>query len=237
MKTKVQSIETLDIQSIVYHNTLLFFSSLLLVLLLNSCNRNETINIYVEDVENSSIEGKIQAPFLHIEGALLYIVKTRKRVSQSVIVHIMKEQYFLHKELIFTPELSNVTLRGESSNNVFIYGAKKVNLQWKKYKGKIWVADISDIPDFNQLYINGTKQILARYPNYNSQGGACQRHAADVISKDRVSLWKNPIGGLVHAIHSGRWGDFDYKILGVDQIIFNLMYGSKKVKMNFDTIL
>lgn len=109
------------------------------------------------------------------------------------------------------------TLKAEFPNAVSIYGSKKEQVEWKKYKGKIWVTDISNIPNFSQLYINGKKQILARYPNYDPEGGAWQGHAADAISKERVGSWQNPIGGFVHAMHSGRWGDFHYQITGVDK--------------------
>ena len=217
MNLKIQKTHTLHPHFRVPYKSLWLCLSLFFLLFFDSCQKSKVINIYVGQTDSLNITGTKEAPFLQINDALTYIVEHREDASHPVVVHLMKGQYYLDKPLTFTPRLSNVTVRGEVPNTVSIYGAKQEKLIWKKWKGNIWVADSVAIPDFAQLYIDGKKQLLARYPNYDAQGGAWQGHAADAISKERVASWTNPIGGVVHAMHSGRWGDFHYQITGVDK--------------------
>ncbi|HLR25322.1 MAG TPA: PDZ domain-containing protein [Fodinibius sp.] len=68
--------------------------------------------------------------------------------------------------------------------------------------------------DFEQLFINGEKQHLARYPNFRENVYPYNGWVADAIDPERVKSWKDPTGGYVHALHSGRWGGFHYRITG-----------------------
>jgi hypothetical protein len=86
-------------------------------------------------------------------------------------------------------------------------------LRWQKNGNRIWTAKVAGEP-FEQLFINGKQQVLARYPNYDSTARVFNGTAADAISRSRTSRWKNPAGGYLHAIHQSEWGDIHYRITG-----------------------
>ena len=111
--------------------------------------------------------------------------------------------------------LNSIKISGSSSYDVIVKGSKKLDLSWEKYDDNRFVAYIEDEIEFDQLFVNGEKQILARYPNYDEKGGNWQGHAADAIAPERIKTWKNPVGAIVHITHKAEWGDFHYVIEGV----------------------
>ncbi len=68
----------------------------------------------------------------------------------------------------------------------------------------------------DQLFVNGQRQTLARYPDEDPHAQYFHGFAADAFSKDRAKRWADPKGGFIHAMHKHMWGDFHYVITGKD---------------------
>lgn len=187
---------------------------LLLLITVFSCKTKETI-IYVSLAGSNDNAGTKELPIKTIEKALQNAKEIRKNSNEHIRINVMEGDYYLSSTLVLTPELNNISIVGEGLDKVRIKGSKIINSNWKPYSENIWVTNVREEVDFNQLFINGEKQILARYPNYDDNGGYWQGHAEDVISKERIATWNNPINGFVHAMHQGRWGGFHYEIKGV----------------------
>ncbi len=66
----------------------------------------------------------------------------------------------------------------------------------------------------DQLFVNGQRQILARYPNYDPNAKYLGGWAPDAISPERAKRWADPRGAYIHAIHQYLWGDMHYVITG-----------------------
>ncbi len=66
----------------------------------------------------------------------------------------------------------------------------------------------------DQLFVNGQRQHMARYPNYDPDARQFNGSAADAIAPERVARWSDPTGGYVHAMHEALWGDMHWRILG-----------------------
>jgi hypothetical protein len=67
-----------------------------------------------------------------------------------------------------------------------------------------------------EIFVNGERQILARYPNFNPAAQYFDGFAADAISTNRAARWADPAGGYFHAMHPNLWGDFTWRITGKD---------------------
>jgi hypothetical protein len=106
-----------------------------------------------------------------------------------------------------------LTISAYPNEKVQVSGGRRLQLQWKKSSEKVWTARIEG-PAFEQLFLNGKKQILARYPNYDAKARVFNGAAADALSEQRISRWKSPEGGYIHALHQGEWGGFHYRITG-----------------------
>ncbi len=69
----------------------------------------------------------------------------------------------------------------------------------------------------DQLFLNGTRQILARYPNYDPNNiNSLNGTQSDVLGATRVAKWANPTEGpgYIRALHVNNWGGQDYIITG-----------------------
>ena len=66
----------------------------------------------------------------------------------------------------------------------------------------------------DQLFINGRRLHMARYPNYDPNVRHFNGFAADAIAPERVARWSDPAGGYIHAMHAALWGDMHWRILG-----------------------
>ena len=178
---------------------------------------DNTYTIYVSPTGNSRNAGTKNKPLDKIHLAIEKVKTIKQKNKEAKVeVYVMEGEYTLSTPIILTPALKNLKIIGEGSDKVVVKGSKKLNLKWKKGKGAILVSEIKGEIQFDQLFINGKQQILARYPNYNEEGGHWQGHAADAISPERVKSWENPIGAYVHAMHRGEWGGFHYEITKVN---------------------
>ncbi|GAB3043848.1 PDZ domain-containing protein [Spirosoma pulveris] len=142
--------------------------------------------------------------------------KVKMAPHSEVHIYLRKGTYYLPKTVRVTPRLvgnKRLLISAYQDEPVELNGGRKLALRWKKSGDRIWTADVAGEP-FEQLYVNGRKQVLARYPNYDSTARVFNGTAADAISRTRVSRWRNPEGGYVHAMHQHEWGDFHYRITG-----------------------
>jgi len=76
----------------------------------------------------------------------------------------------------------------------------------------------------DQLYVNGERQRMARFPNaeegknvFDSWEPIHTREPdpdTDPLDPERVASWANPEGAYVHAMHNALWGDMHWLIKG-----------------------
>ncbi|GGZ13491.1 peptide-binding protein [Echinicola pacifica] len=197
--------------------------SIFLLILLSSfvlstgCSEDPA-HIYIGKQGADPADGTREAPFKLFSQALDHARSLKAEQSKKeIILHVLPGEYQLEESLLIGPKLSGLKIIGEDAGLVTLSGAKKLNLQWKQDSTGIYSAALAEDRQFDQFIVNGSPQILARYPNFDENGGDWQGHAADALSPERVQSWKNPKGGFFHAMHRGRWGGFHYEITGVSE--------------------
>ncbi len=188
----------------------------IIVNLINSvCVTADSHRLYIGEKGNDQNSGTKDSPLARIDVALEKVRTLKKNNTENLVeIHLLPGTYYLDTPLKIGPELSHLSISG--GGKILIKGSKKLKLRWKKHTQQIWQSEIQENLAFDQLVVNGELQILARYPNYDEEGGHWQGHAADAISPARIKTWKNPSGAYVHIMHKGEWGDFHYQIVGVD---------------------
>jgi len=155
---------------------------------------------------------------LSIHEAIDSVLQIRSADERTGIgIHILPGTYYLESPIVISPELNGITISGEGVSKVSIRGSKPLDLTWNPSEGSIYKASVPEDFYIDQLIADGNPQILARYPDYNEEGGYWQGHAADAFSKERIASWENPEGTYFHVMHRGRWGGFHYQISGIDE--------------------
>ena len=127
--------------------------------------------------------------------------------------------YYLPETIVLTAEdsgtkLNPVTYSALPGEEAVISGGVRLSLTWTPYRDGIMMARVPAGLKTDQLFLNGKRQILARYPNYDPNSEYFDGWAADAFSKERAARWADPTGGYIHAMHRALWGDFHYVITG-----------------------
>jgi hypothetical protein len=131
--------------------------------------------------------------------------------------------YYLSAPLVFTAEDSGIKDAPvifqpyQNETPVISGGLRLENLNWQPSTNGIFKAQVPADLQTEEIFVNGERQILARYPNFDPQAQYFDGFAADAISQERAARWSDPAGGYYHAMHPALWGDFTWRITGKDQ--------------------
>lgn len=175
-------------------------------------------DLYIANNGNDNNPGTKEKPFATFTKAQL----TARGIKEAVTVYVRGGTYYFSAPLVFEQADSRskgaaLVYKAYPGEQVKVSGGKLLPLKWENYQGGIRKAKVNEELIFDQLFIGGAQQRMARYPNYNPAirffGGA----AADAISPERVKGWSHPEGGFVHALHKHEWGGYQYLITGKDE--------------------
>lgn len=183
------------------------------------------ITIHVSPTGDDGDKGSVAKPVRSLERALSLAVPYCGK--QTVRFLLDDGVYYLSDALKLTPEHSGskehpVIFQALHPQKAVVSGGKKLQLHWQPYKDGIWQAVVAeDVRKMDQLYINGERQRMARYPNvlegkhiFDVWNLDETPEKKDALDKQRVLSWKNPAGAYLHAMHSSLWGDMHWEISG-----------------------
>jgi len=175
---------------------------------------------YVSPSGNDLNEGTFEHPVATFKAAQKLVWNFKKRNPETpVTVYFRGGKYYLPEPVIFSVEDSGsenapITYKSYPNEIPYILGGEKLNLKWEKHKDGIFKALVPSGVVFESLFVNDKLQVLARYPNFNSNAEIFNGVAADCISPEKVKTWENPAGGYYHVIHGHKWGGFHFQIVG-----------------------
>jgi hypothetical protein len=160
--------------------------------------------------------GTLEKPFATLQRAQQAVRQKRGDVF------LRGGTYYLPAPLVFTVQDSGtkgapVVFQSYRNEKAVISGGIRLDhLDWQPYTNGILQAQVPADLQTEEIFINGERQILARYPNFDPKAQYFDGFAADAISPERAARWSNPAGGYYHAMHPALWGDFTWRITGKD---------------------
>jgi hypothetical protein len=171
---------------------------------------------YIAPTGNDKNPGTLAKPFA-----------TLQRAQQAVrhkpgAVFLRGGIYYLPATLVFTAQDSGTkdapfVFQNYQNEKPVVSGGIKLNkLKWRPYTNGIFQAKVPAHLQTEEIFVNGERQILARYPNFDPTAKYFDGYAADAISTNRAASWADPAGGYFHAMHPSLWGDFTWRITGTD---------------------
>ena len=120
--------------------------------------------------------GTLRQPFATVEK-VQHAVRERVKVSAGAIRVLLRGgTYYLGRPLMLTADdstaESRVTYAAFPGERVTLSGGRRLNCKWRPYKNGILMCDLPEAKagrlNFTQLFVNGKRQVLARFPNYDS---------------------------------------------------------------------
>ena len=171
---------------------------------------------FISPTGDDANSGTLKRPFATLQRAQQAVRQKRGDVF------LRGGTYYLSSPLVFTAQDSGtkdapVVFQSYRNEKAVISGGIRLeNLDWQPYTNGIFQAQIPADLQTEEIFVNGERQILARYPNFDPKAQYFDGFAPDAISPERAARWKDPTGGYFHAMHPALWGDFTWLITGKD---------------------
>jgi len=174
--------------------------------------------------------GTKDRPFLTVGRAQQETRRARKASAEPIEVMVQPGTYYLSAPLVFGPEDSGTQYLASPEAVTTLSGGRRIGSAWKPFRNGIMTSEVGDV-EFTQLFVNGKRQIRARYPKYDSENplvsgsGWVQAVAREGLSDDEFRFdpltfarrqWAKPSEGVVHAIADHEWGSVHFRIRDVD---------------------
>jgi len=176
--------------------------------------------IYVSPTGNDAAAGTVSAPLATLAAARDKADQL-KAGNTPVTVYLRGGTYYLSAPVVFGPANSGsstapIIYTAYSSEKPVISGGIKVAGNWTVSSGQIMVTTIATGLKVDGLFLNGKRQVLARYPNFDPNQAILNGYAADCISAGRIARWNNPTEGpgYIRGLHASQWGGNSYIITG-----------------------
>lgn len=139
-------------------------------------------------------------------------VAAQRAKAAEVVFHA--GTYYLPETIALTAADSGRVFASAPGERVIISGGSKLDLRWEPLKDGIMQAATPPGLTIDQLFVNGQRQMMARYPNYSPGVRPYGGYAADAFGTERAARWSDPAGGFIHAMHRAHWGGYHYRITG-----------------------
>lgn len=191
--------------------------------------RGGRLTFYVSPHGNDAHSGAAATPLRSLHRA--------QQLAQSFYgkreIHfvLMDGVHYLDSTVVISPLQGGtsrfpVVYEAQHAGKAVISGGRRLQLKWEKWRGPVYVASLpdADVGEMDQLYVNGLRKPMARYPNRNGKKvldawdlshRAVADAEADLFNPRRVAAWQHPAGAYVHAMHSSLWGDMHWVVKGV----------------------
>lgn len=169
---------------------------------------------FVAPTGNDANPGTLAKPFATLQRAQEAVRQKRGDVFLRGGTHYLPAPLMFTADDSGTKDAPVVFQNYKDEKPVLSGGIRLDGLNWRPYTNGILQAQVPADLQTEEIFINGERQILARYPNFDPKAKYFDGFAADAISKERAARWVNPTGGYYHAMHPAFWGDFTWRITG-----------------------
>lgn len=134
--------------------------------------------VYVSPGGSDRNAGTAGAPFVSIQEARDYVRAIKADARGPVEIVLEAGTYYLGETLTFGPQDSGtaespIIYRAAEPGTVTLSGGVKIEGDWQPYRDGIFMCELDPSfaqgVDFSELWVNGVRQIRARFPNGDSR--------------------------------------------------------------------
>jgi hypothetical protein len=204
---------------------------LVAVLLLAPQHVLHAVEVHVALNGSDAGPGTVERPFGSITRARDAVreLKRQRMPDGPVDVVIHGGTYYLPETILLTPpdsgtEASPVIYRAADGERVVLSGGRRIDGPWTKGDGAIWSADLPGSAgdwNFRQLFVDGRREIRARFPNADAQpphlfGGGGKKDSIAVAAGVIKASWGAAPDAQVHIVPEWRFFNQLQTVTSVD---------------------
>ena len=179
---------------------------------------------FVAPAGDDANPGTLEKPFATLHRAQMAARRARGDIFLRGGIYYFSEPLVLTAEDSGTKDSPLVIQNYRDEQAVISGGLRLENLRWQPSPAPhahapatgIYQTSVPADLRTEEIFVDGERQILARYPNFDASAKYFDGFAPDAISRERAARWTNPAGGYYHAMHPAFWGDFTWRITGKD---------------------
>ncbi len=197
--------------------------------------------LYVAKGGSDRNTGKEHQPLATLAKAQELVRQMDKTKAAAITVWVREGTWYLHKPLLFEPADSGkaecpITYAAYPGEEVTLSGGRRLDCHWTPYKDGIMMCSPpgwkgSKTP-FTQLFVNGKRQIRARYPNHDAKNplvwGDGYLDVAQVPEPWPPTQfhfepatftgkhWAKPELAVVQIFPVADWGSLQWQVNGID---------------------
>jgi hypothetical protein len=171
---------------------------------------------YVSPAGDDTNPGSLDKPFATLQRA------QQAARQKHDTVFLRGGTYYLPETLVFTaedsgtPDTPEIIQDYQNEKPVISGGVRLTNLDWRPYTNGIFQTQVPADLQTEEIFVNGERQILARYPNFDPNAQYFDGFTSGADIQRRAAGWADPSGGYLHAMHPALWGDFTWRYTGKD---------------------
>lgn len=199
--------------------------------------------------------GGLASPCGSIAEAFSLLSRVEPSSAEEVTIYLREGTYYLDRPLVIGPELAGggtraVTVAAQPGERVVVSGGRRITGVWEPWQNGIFRCPVADgalkTQGFSQLYINGQRQIRARFPNVDPgdpvNGGyalpakvpmpwptTTLQYDAETFSQKR---WAHPEEAVLHIFPGNYWGNLQWQIKSADFNRHTLQLGRGGFQIN-----
>ena len=220
--------------------------------LLPACNSGgETL--YVSTLGDDLNAGTLSSPFATITKAR-DVIRLENRLGKRKYDKVMLREgtYYLPSTFVLSAEDSGeddkpILYTNYNNEKVTLSGARKLECQWQLSGNGVYQCNLSKYGslEFSQLFVNGKRQVRARYPNGNSLLPEMDAFIfpvkADEWPHEKIFFdpetfsekrWERPEEAIIHIFPSHHWGNLQYKVKGVNYEESSIQFEQRVPQIN-----
>lgn len=202
-----------------------------ILLLVSAVVADAAVTIHVSPAGDDANPGTAAKPLATLAAAQQQARQSAGR--EAVNVTINDGTYYLPEALRFSSLDSGtdkypVIYSAAPGETPVISGGSKLALTWERATNLpgVFQARVPADLDIDQLWVNGQRQWMARFPNRESGEGlnvfdtwkldhkAKPDPARNPLAPERIARWADPVGAYFHAMHSALWGGVHWRVTG-----------------------
>ena len=171
--------------------------------------------IHVSPNGRDTDRGTSAAPMRTVSLALQRLLDHSSAGALSLTLH--PGTYHLDRTLhVHAEDLRGRSLLISSLNSqpAALSGGRRLSVSWQRHRDSIWQTPVPSGTATDQLFVNGERQVLARYPNFNPSARYLNGSTSLQDIERRSKHWKQSDGAYLHALQRSHWGSLHSRVTG-----------------------